>query len=147
MPAPTESPTTNQPSALHRVLAAFRDDARSNRDLGDRFERLMQRYFELDPIYSERFAKISMWQDWPRRGSFGDTGIDLVAEERGTGNCVAIQCKFHDPDHPVTKEDLDSFFNAVGKDAFSSGIIVATAEFSRNAEDTLQNRVQSFKPD
>ena len=30
---------------LNSILDQFRDDARNNRDLGDRFERMMQQYF------------------------------------------------------------------------------------------------------
>jgi len=39
---------------LDKVLKQFREDARNNRDLGDRFERLVYRYFEIDPIYEDR---------------------------------------------------------------------------------------------
>src|SRR5690242_18647644 len=81
-------------TTIHDVLAQFREDARSSRDLGDRFERLMQQFFRLDPIYKERFSNVYLWQDWPRRGAFADKGIDLVAVERATGDCCAIQCKF-----------------------------------------------------
>lgn len=35
---------------IHDVLAHFREEATSNRDLGDRFERLICRYLELDLI-------------------------------------------------------------------------------------------------
>jgi predicted helicase len=130
---------------IQSILEQLRADKASNREIGDRFERLMKRYFELDPIYADRFAKVYMWQDWPRRGAFGDTGIDLVAEERATGNCVAIQCKFYEPDHTLAKEHIDSFFTAAGKDAFTSGIIVSTTDkWSRNAEDALKNQSKDF---
>ena len=39
--------------AIHDVLAQFRETTSSNHDLGDRFERLICRYLELDPIYAE----------------------------------------------------------------------------------------------
>jgi hypothetical protein len=35
--------------SLKSVLDPFREDARSNRDLGDRFERMMQQFFRADP--------------------------------------------------------------------------------------------------
>ena len=41
---------------IHTILDQFRGEAASNRDLGDRFERLICRYLELDPIYVERFS-------------------------------------------------------------------------------------------
>ncbi|WP_080462249.1 restriction endonuclease [Actinomyces gaoshouyii] len=48
---------------------------------------------------------------WSARGRRGrpDRGIDLVARRRdGSGMC-AVQCKFYDPKHRVTKDDVDSF--------------------------------------
>src|SRR6266700_6379962 len=84
---------------LDIVLEQFRADARSNRDLGDRFERMMVRYFELDPIYADRFSKVWMWNEWPEKGRVGDVGVDLVAQERATGDYCGIQCKFYLPEH------------------------------------------------
>jgi predicted helicase len=88
MKAATQSVT------LATILDQFREDARNNRDLGDRFERLMHRFYELDPIYKDRFSNVWMWNDWPGKGNVGDVGIDLVAKERATGEYCAIQCKF-----------------------------------------------------
>lgn len=123
---------------LENILAQFREDARSNRDLGDRFERLMVRYFELDPIYADRFSSVWMWNEWPDKGDVGDVGIDLVACERATGDYCAIQCKFYLPEHTLSKADLDSFFTALGKPAFSNGLIVSTTDrWGKNADDAL----------
>src|SRR5437867_1190053 len=93
---------------LATILGQFRDDARSNRDLGDRFERLVLRYLELDPIHAERFSRVWMWNDWPDKGNVGDVGIDLVAQERATGEYCAIQCKFYLPENTVGKDGIDS---------------------------------------
>ncbi len=79
---------------IHTILDQFRAEAASNRDLGDRFERLICRYLELDPIYVERFSRVWMWNEFPRKGNVGDVGIDIVVEERATGEFCAIQCKF-----------------------------------------------------
>lgn len=49
-----------------------------------------------------------------------DTGIDLVARIRGTGDLHAIQCKFYDKDYHVQKSDIDSFFAASGYKSRSS---------------------------
>ncbi len=126
---------------IHDVLAYFREEATSNRDLGDRFERLICRYLELDPIYAERFSHVWMWNEFPRKGKVGDVGIDIVAEERATGQFCAIQCKFYLPEHSIAKEDIDSFFTASGKDLFSSCMIVSTSDkWSKNAEHALANQ-------
>ena len=66
--------------SIFDVLAYFREEATSNRDLGNRFERLICRYLELDPIYAERFSSVWMWNEWPHKGNVGDVGIDIVAE-------------------------------------------------------------------
>ena len=81
-------------TTIHDILAEFRDAALNNRDLGDKFERLICRYLTLDPQYSERFSNVWLWNEWPRKGEVGDIGIDIVAEEEATGDIVGIQCKF-----------------------------------------------------
>lgn len=141
----TQVAARNEPPAakgsIHAVLEQFREEARNNRDLGDRFERLMCRYFELDPIYADRFSRVWMWNEWPDKGNIGDTGIDLVAQMRATGEYCAIQCKFYLPDHTLAKEDIDSFFTASGKARFTSRIIVSTTDiWSKNAEDALHGQ-------
>jgi predicted helicase len=129
------------PRSIDDVLAQFREEATSNRDLGDRFERLICRYFELDPLYAERFSQVWMWNDFPRKGNVGDVGIDIVAEERATGEYCAIQCKFYLPEHTIAKEDIDSFFTASGKSQFTSCMVVSTSDrWSKNAEDALANQ-------
>jgi predicted helicase len=39
-----------------------------------------------------------------------DTGVDLVAKLKDGEGYAAIQCKFYDPSHRVSKGDLDAFF-------------------------------------
>jgi hypothetical protein len=95
---------------------------RNNRDLGDRFERMMQQFFRVDPLYAELFAEVWMWNQWPSKGQVGDVGIDLVAQHRATGEYWAIQCKFYLPEHTLSKADLDSFFTALVKPLFSKGL-------------------------
>lgn len=128
---------------IDTILDQFRDDARSNRDLGDRFERMMVRYFELDPIYAELFSEVWMWNEWPKKGTVGDVGIDLVARERATGDYWAIQCKFYLPEHTISKEDIDSFFTAAGREPFKYCMIVSTTDrWGKNAEDALNQTKQ-----
>jgi predicted helicase len=129
------------PTTIHDILAEFRAEASSNRDLGDRFERLICRYLELDPLYAEQFSNVWMWNEWPKKGKVGDIGIDLVAEVRATGEYCAIQCKFYLPDHTLSKEDIDSFFTAAGKSLFTSCMIVSTTDkWGKNAEHALAHQ-------
>ncbi|MGN6553761.1 MAG: restriction endonuclease, partial [Verrucomicrobiota bacterium] len=130
-------------TSIHDVLAHFRADAQSNRDLGDRFERLLCRYLELDPIYAERFSRVWMFNDWPQKGKVGDVGIDVVAEERATGEFCGIQCKFFLPEHTVSKEDIDSYFTALGNPLFTSGLIVSTTDrWGKNADHAIEHQTK-----
>jgi len=129
--------------SLQTILDQFREDARNNRDLGDRFERMMLRFFEVDPIYADRFDKVWMWNDWPDKGAVGDIGIDLVARDSATRDLVAIQCKFYLPEHTLSKGDIDSFFTAMGREQFSSGMIVSTTDkWGKNADDALNHQTK-----
>ncbi|MCU0777517.1 MAG: restriction endonuclease [Akkermansiaceae bacterium] len=126
---------------IHDILAQFREEQLYNRHLGDRFERLICRYLELDPLFADRFSNVWMWNEWPQKGATGDIGIDIVAEERATGEFCGIQCKFYLPDQTLSKNDIDSFLNALGDKRFTSGIIVSTTDkWGSNAEKSLQNR-------
>ncbi|MCC6285482.1 MAG: DEAD/DEAH box helicase [Phycisphaerales bacterium] len=125
--------------ALDRLLAGFREDARNNRDLGDRFERLFAAFLRTDPEYAELYSDVWLWNDWPNKGAVGDVGIDIVARERATGGYWAIQCKFYLPEHTLSKQDLDSFFTAAGRDPFAASMVVSTTDnWGRNAEDALK---------
>lgn len=136
-------------ATIHEVLAAFREAASSNRDLGDKFERLIAAYLVTDPLYADQFDSVWLWCEWPLRWG-ADTGIDLVARERLTGQYCAIQCKFYDPAHTLQKADIDSFFTASGKSfptpegvrAFNSRMIVSTTDsWSKHAEAALENQM------
>jgi predicted helicase len=43
------------------------------------------------------------------------TAIDLVAQEVDTGDLWAIQCKFYEPVHTLSKPDIDSLLSALMK--------------------------------
>ena len=121
------------------VLKELADDAQSMAEKGHSFERLFKAFLEQDKAQSERFAKVWLWGDWPGNGGRRDTGIDLVAEERDTGDLVAIQCKFYSEDNSIALEQLNKFLTAYGAVQFASGIIVATTDnWTRNAEAAIQ---------
>jgi predicted helicase len=123
---------------IHDILIELAQAAISSRDKGDKFERLMEGYLKTDPLYTARFSDVWLWSDWPDRDNKTDTGIDLVAKERETGELCAIQCKFFDVVHDLQKSDIDSFFTASGKKPFTSRIIISTSDrWSKNAEDAL----------
>lgn len=126
--------------SIHEVMEAFRQ-APSNSERGTKFEKLMVRYFDLDPLLSQQYDEVWRWIDWPGRKGKPDTGIDLVARERHSGEYTAIQCKFYEPTHTLRKEDIDSFFTASGKNPFNNRIIISTTDrWGKNAEDALEDQ-------
>ena len=128
-------------TTIQTILEEFRQAALSNRELGDMFERLIANYLVTDPLYSEQFSDVWLWSEWPKRAKQPDTGIDLVAKERHTGEYCAIQCKFYDPSTTLQKADIDSFFTASGKEPFTSRMIVSTTDkWSNHAEEALNNQ-------
>lgn len=126
---------------IHDILDYFREEALHKRDLGDKFERLIAAYLTKDPYYANHFSDVWLWMEWPKRGNQPDTGIDLVAQERATGDFTAIQCKFLDPAYNLQKEDIDSFFTASGKAPFTQRLIICTTDkWSKHAEEALKNQ-------
>jgi predicted helicase len=128
---------------IHAILAQFRAEAQNNRDLGDKFERLIGSYLRVDPLYAERFSDVWLFNEWPQKGSIGDVGIDIVARQRATGEFCGIQCKFYLPEHTIAKEDIDSFFTALGHPLFTSGMIVSTTDkWGKNAEHAIGHQTK-----
>ena len=136
---------------FQELLDELAEAARSNRDKGTQFEKLIANYLLTDPQYADRLADVWLWEEWPDRWST-DVGIDLVARERGTGDYWAIQCKFFDPGYSLQKADIDSFFTASGKKfatkegerSFAHRIVVSTTDkWSKHADDALANQVIS----
>jgi predicted helicase len=126
------------PESINAVLNSIREVSTSNRDLGTRFEILIKAFLKTDPLFKDRFDEVWMWTEWPDRGNRSDTGIDLVAQERAGGGLCAIQCKFYEPDHTVSKDSIDSFLSASGKAHFGSRMIVSTTDrWGTNAEEEI----------
>ncbi|MGB7712726.1 MAG: type ISP restriction/modification enzyme [Microcoleus sp.] len=127
---------------LNTILNEFRETATSTRDLGDKFERLILKYLQTDPTYQDHFSQVWLWMDFPKRNNAPDTGIDLVAVERYTGDYCAIQCKCYNPDYTLQKGDIDSFFTASGTKLFKKRMIITTTNnWSKNAESALDNQL------
>jgi predicted helicase len=133
-------------ASIHDILRELRSVSYDERDKGDRFERLMQAYLTTEPQYAQLFDEVWMWTDYPQRGTRRDTGIDLVARARDTGELTAIQCKFFDPSTTVTKPMLDSFLaasskNLDGKPEFAARLVISTSDnWGSNAEDAVENQ-------
>jgi predicted helicase len=134
-----DRPRTTQ--TIYDVLEALRAAAKTEREKGEKFERLVKAYLQTDPVFADQFSDVWLWTEYPRRESRPDTGIDLVAHDRDTDHDVAIQCKFFAPDTWVTKPMIDSFLAASGKAGFGERIIVSTSDkWNANAENAIKGQ-------
>lgn len=135
---------------FNKILDKYRNTAFSERDKGDRFERLIQAYLYTDPKYTH-LTKIWLWAEFPYRSDFGgqDVGIDLVAQT-SEGEYWAIQCKCYQEDSRISKEEVDTFLSTSGRSftdnkgvrtKFSRRLWVSTTNYwSSKANETLQNQ-------
>ncbi|MEN6618220.1 MAG: DEAD/DEAH box helicase family protein, partial [Rikenellaceae bacterium] len=140
---------TNTP--FQTILKNFRKYAFSERDKGDRFERLMQAYLQTDPKYAPLFKNVWLWNDFPAKKDFGgkDTGIDLVALTH-YGDYWAIQCKCHQECAIIDKPAVDSFLSTSSKTflnenfhtvGFSQRLWISTTNhWGSNAETTIRHQ-------
>ena len=121
-------------SALQDLLATFRATAKTEREKGTYFERLVKAYLQNEPYYRDLYAgKVWLWEEWrteaAKRGLGdvrSDAGIDLVAETT-TDELYAIQAKFYDEDANLTLRELSTFITAAGRKQYSHGLIFLTA--------------------
>ena len=98
------------------LLAKYRAISFSERDKGDRFERLMQAFLQTVPWYEGKFQQVWLWREFPYKENLGgkDTGIDLVAQTV-EGDFWAIQCKCYDEKAKIDKPAVDSFLATSSK--------------------------------
>lgn len=138
--------------SFNKILQKYRAYSFSERDKGDRFERLMKAYLLTDPQYRNKLKEVWIWEEFPGRRDFGgnDIGIDLVALTN-EGDYWAIQCKFYKEGAVIDKPAVDSFLSTSSRSF--KGIDLKTTQFSnrlwidttgrkwgRNAEETIRNQ-------
>ena len=135
------------------ILEKYRKISFSERDKGDRFERLIQEYLLTEPLYANRFKKVWIWNDFPAKNDLGgkDTGIDLVALTFD-GDYWAIQCKCYQETSTIDKPAVDSFLATAGRSFkdenqnfklthFSNCLWVSTTnKWGTNAEEAIKNQ-------
>ena len=143
-----DSDSTKVNLGFQSVLNHIRENARSERQKGDEFERLMQKYFTEDPDYKEQFSQVYLYKQWAAtRTEFDgrDIGVDLVAEKHD-GSFCAIQCKCYAPDTRISKPAIDSFISASASEIFTSRILVNTGgELGENALRTIEPLGDNFR--
>ena len=64
-------------TTFNKILDIYRKISFSERDKGNRFERLMHGYLQTDPLYASRFKKVWMWKEFPGKTDLvgGDTEL------------------------------------------------------------------------
>ena len=143
-------------STFTRILDKYRAESLSERDKGNKFELLMQRYLKTDPIFANTLSEVWLWNDFFAKDQFGgkDVGIDLVAETVG-GSFWAIQCKCYKADAKIDKPAVDTFLATSGKTfkdrdgnkvRFAYRLWLDTTEhgFNREALNSLENQDPEF---
>lgn len=134
-----------------KILEKYRKIAFSERDKGDRFERLMQAYLQTDPKYASKFKKVWLWNEFPGKTDLGggDTGIDLVALTF-EGDYWAVQCKCYQEDAYIDKPAVDSFLSTSSREfkneqfqttGFAQRLWISTTNrWGSNAEQAIRNQ-------
>lgn len=92
-----------------------------------RFVDLMKAFLRTDEHWSTRLEQVWSWDEWPESEGPADV-VDLVAQERDTGDLVAVRCAFQDPDEPLAAADLAQFLSASADDRFGSRLVIATTD-------------------
>lgn len=128
-------------SGIRDILNELRSVSYDKRDQGTRFEVLMQAYLRSEPQYAALYSDVWLWSEYPERGNRADTGIDLVAKDRQSGELTAIQCKFYAESTQISKGDIDSFLAASSKKEFAARLIISTSDhWGRNAEEAIEGQ-------
>jgi len=138
-------------NSFNTILTKYRKISFSEKDKGERFERLMKAYLLTDPKYAYKFKKVWLWAEFPGRKDLGggDTGIDLVALTN-EGDYWAIQCKCYQESSTIDKPAVDSFLSTSsrhfqGEDlktySFAHRLWISTTnKWGINAQDAIKNQ-------
>lgn len=137
--------------SFQKILDHYRKISFSERDKGDRFERLMQAYLLTDPKYTSKLKKVWLWNEFHGKSDLGggDTGIDLVAQTFD-GDYWAIQCKCYQEDSLIDKPSVDSFLSTSSREfkneqlkttKFSHRLWISTTnKWGPNATEAIKNQ-------
>ncbi|MDE0644794.1 MAG: DEAD/DEAH box helicase family protein [Gammaproteobacteria bacterium] len=136
--------TTN----FYQLLDEIRSIKKSEKDVGDRFEEVVQVYFNHDQQMQQSYGKTVSWDEWVKQHKVEadtteqDRGIDLVAEIRGQhgGGFAAIQVKCRQPNQVLRRDDIDRFFTKATSHNFDRLIYIDTTE--RKPSDAFQEIIE-----
>ena len=141
---------------IDELLQNYREVfALSEREKGERFERLMRNFLLTYEHYRGKFTDVWLWKNFPYRHELGgkDLGIDIVAKTVD-GEFWAVQCKFYAETSTIDKPAVDSFisnsarsFKVDGIDKnFSARLFISTTDnFTDNAREMLKGQTPEVK--
>ncbi|MGN8689381.1 type ISP restriction/modification enzyme [Atopobiaceae bacterium HCP3S3_F7] len=133
------------------VMGYLSSHKRTNHEKGDLWERVTAWYLRNDPAMEQVVGRVWRWNDSDNPLRTGhDTGIDIVAERMDRpGTYWAVQCKFYDPAHKLSYQDLGTFFAAAEADSRYSGLVIASVgeDISSNIEKHLLMLKQNLGTD
>jgi predicted helicase len=136
---------------FNAILEKYRKISFSEKDKGERFERLIKAYLLTDPKYAYKFKKVWLWAEFPGKQDLGgnDTGIDLVALTN-EGDYWAIQCKCYQESSIIDKPAVDSFMTTSGRTfkgedlkthSFAHRLWISTTnKWNTNAQEAIKNQ-------
>jgi len=136
---------------FNTLLQKYRKFSFSERDKGDRFERLMQAYLLTDPKYAAIFKKVWLWSEFFAKEDLGgqDTGIDIVCQTF-EGDFWAVQCKCFQEDSYIDKPAVDTFLSTSSRKFSDENLqttqfahrlwISTTNKWTSNAEEAIRNQ-------
>lgn len=137
--------------SFKKILDKYRKISFSEKDKGERFERLMQAYLQTDPQYANQFKKVWLWSAFPGKKDLGgnDTGIDLVAVTHHN-EYWAIQCKCYLETATIDKPSVDSFLSTSSREfkdenlkttGFAQRLWISTTnKWGPNAYEAIKNQ-------
>ncbi len=117
--------------SLDKVLDSYRRMSKNEREKGEYFEKLIQRFFKTAPAFADFVEHSWLWSEFPSRSDFGgkDLGIDLVIKTYD-GKYWAVQCKFYAEGTRISQDDINAFL-ANSARSFNDEVTGRTVRFSQ----------------
>jgi predicted helicase len=147
--------TAKSMTKFQKLLAKYSSQARTPREQGTLFEKLVIDFLLNDKVFSPQYSNVQTYQSWAvQHGKSAiDAGIDLVAtnmnkfDANGLPTYTAIQCKNVSRNTEISKPEIDSFMGASDRDCFTNRMIFDTSirGINSNALDQLNQSSRKFE--
>ncbi len=122
-------------STFNELVSQIDNNMTNQRDRGTAFEKMAIAYLKNEPAFKNKYSDVWMLGEVPAEYKISrqDTGVDIVAKDRITGNLTAIQAKYYKG--KVGKDTINSFIAESGKDYYADGMIISTTDdWNKNAK-------------